>query len=80
MYQAFHAFFQLAERTVGDVDHGRFMHTADGVFGLDVLPWGSILLLQAQCDLFLVLVDRENLDFNFLIDLKDFAGVIDAAP
>ena len=40
----------------------------------------GVLLLEAQGDLLLVLVDLEDLDLDLLIDLEHLAGVVDAAP
>ena len=79
--EAFDAFLKLAERAVGhDVDDFGFVDGADGVFLLDIFPRAGVVLLEAEGDLFLFLVDREDFDFEFLIDLEHVAGMIDAAP
>src|SRR5262249_3398847 len=52
----------------------------DGVAVVDRIPRIFLGLLETQGDLFLVLVDVENLDFHFLIDLEQLAGVADAVP
>src|SRR4029079_14247343 len=81
VHQALDAFLELAERAVGhDVDDGRLVGRADGVLGLDVLPGAGVLLLEAQGDLFLVLVDLQDLDLDLLVDLEHLAGVVYAAP
>ena len=81
VHQPLDAFLQLAERAVGhDVDHLGIVNAADGISLLDIFPRAGFLLLEAQGDLFLFLVDGEDFDFDFLIDLEHFAGVIDSAP
>ena len=51
-----------------------------GYLRLDVLPRAGVLLLEAQGDLLLVLVDRQDLDLDLLVDLEHVAGVVDAGP
>ena len=81
VHQAFDAFFQLDERAVRhDVDDLGLVNAADRILALDVLPGRCLLLLQAQRDLFLFLVDRQNLHFDFLVDLEHFTWMIDPAP
>src|SRR6185312_9599646 len=79
--QAFDAFLELAERAVRhDVDDAGLVDRADRILLLDVLPGAGFLLLEAQGDLFLVLVYGEDLDLDLLVDLEHVAGVVDAAP
>ncbi|MGC4033199.1 MAG: hypothetical protein QM754_15985 [Tepidisphaeraceae bacterium] len=79
--EAFNAGFEFAERAVRhDVDDFGVVNGADVVAFFDVFPRRSFFLLQAEGDLFLVLVDLEHLHFDFLIDLQEFARVVDAAP
>src|SRR5690606_37316817 len=81
MHQALDPFFELAERAVAhDVDHFGLVDRANGVLDLDVLPGAGFLLLQAQGDLFLVLVDRQDANLDLLVDLEHVARVVDPAP
>src|SRR5262249_25228635 len=44
------------------------------------LPRAGGLVLQAQGDLFLLLVHGEDVDFELLVDVHDLLGIGDAAP
>src|SRR3954469_7967054 len=81
VHQPFDAVFELYERTVAHhVDHGALHHGADRVLRDDLVPWARALLLQAQGDLFLLVVDVQDHDFDLVVDLHHLGGVIDAAP
>src|SRR5688500_9027885 len=81
VHQPLDAFLELHEGAVGhDVDDLALVDGSDGVLGLDVLPGAGVLLLEAQGDLFLVLVDLEDLDLDLRVDLEHLAGVVDPAP
>ena len=51
-----------------------------GNLGGHGLPGAGRLLLQAQGDLFLLVVDVQDLDFDFLVDGDHLGGMADAAP
>ncbi len=79
--EAFDAFFELHERTIGhDVRDGALDAGADGVLLFSVLPRRSLFLLQTMSDLLFFLIDVEDDHFDFLIELDHVAGVVDAAP
>ena len=79
--EAFDAFLELDERAVGNeigdlaLDVG-----ANGEALLDLVPRILLGLLEAEGDALLLLVDIEDLDFEFLADLEQLAGVAEAAP
>ena len=56
------------------------MRRADGVLLLDVFPGAGRLLLQAQGDLFLLVVDVQDLHLDFLVDRDHLGGMVDASP
>ena len=56
------------------------MLLADGVLFFDVFPGAGDLLLQAQGDLFLLVVDVQDLHFDLLVDGHHLRGMVDAAP
>jgi hypothetical protein len=47
---------------------------------LDLLPGAGLLLLEAEGDLLLVVVDVEDLDLDLLVDADHLRGVVDPAP
>ena len=79
--QALDALLELDEGAVAhDVDDLARDAGADRVLVGDVLPRAGDLLLEAQGDLLLVLVDVEDHDLDLLVDLDHVAGVVDPAP
>ena len=79
--QALDALFELHEGAVAHhVDHGAADLLAHGILLFDVFPGAGDLLLQAQGDLLLLVVDVQDLHFDFLVDGHHFRGVVDAAP
>ena len=79
--QAFDAGFEFHERAVGhEVDDLAFDLRADGILGFDVVPRIGHLLLEAEADAFLLLVDVEHHDVDVLADLEHFGRMADAAP
>jgi len=79
--KSFNAGLQLDEGAVGhQVDHLALDLLSRGELGLDVAPRIGQLLLEAEADAFLFLVDVEDDDVQFLADLEHVAGVGDAAP
>src|SRR5882672_2088025 len=79
--KAFDARLQFHKRAVRhEVDDLALDLLADGEFGFDVIPRIGQLLLEAEADAFLFLVDVEYHNVNVLADLEDFARVPDAAP
>src|SRR5262249_7378631 len=63
-----------------DVHDLALMAAADRILGLDALPGARRLVLERQCDLFLLLVDLEDVDLEFLVDLHHLVRVGDAGP
>src|SRR5262249_3928935 len=63
-----------------DVDDLAGVPAADRVAGLDVGPRAGRLVLEAQGDLFLVLIYRQDVHLQLLVDVDFFVGVVDAAP
>ena len=51
-----------------------------GYFVGDVLPRAGRLLLEAQGDLFLLVVDVQDHHFDLLVDLDHLGRMVDAAP
>ena len=81
VYQALDALLQLDEGPVTHhVDHLALDLPADGVVGGHVLPRAGRLLLQAQGDLLLLVIDVQDLDLDFLVDGHHLGGMVDAAP
>ena len=79
--QALDAFFELDEGPVAHhVDHGALDAAADGILLAHLFPGAGRLLLQAQGDLFLLVIDVQDLHLDLLVDLHDVGGVVDAAP
>src|SRR6266568_59208 len=79
--EAFHARFEFDERAVRhEIDDLAFDPRADGIFGFDVLPRIGQLLLEPKADAFLLPVDVEHDDVEFLSHLEDFGGMTDTAP
>ena len=71
VHQALDAFLELDEGAVAHhVDHRALDDRADGIFRLDFFPRAGRLLLQAQGDLFLLVVDVQDLDFDLLVDVR----------
>ena len=72
--QALDALFELDEGAVAhDVDDLARDPGADRVLLLDVLPRAGRLLLQAERDLFAVLVDVQDHDLDLVVDLEHVA-------
>ena len=81
VHQTFDAVFELHERAVAHhVDHGALHRRADRVLVRHLVPRAGALLLQAQGDLLLLVVDVENHHLDLVVDLHHFRRVIDAAP
>ena len=79
--QAFDAGFELHKRAVRhEADDLALDLRADGIFRFDVVPRIGQLLLEAEADAFLFLVDVEHDHVNFLADLEHFRRMADAAP
>ena len=79
--QALDARLQLDEGAVAhDVDDLAGVPAADRVLVVDVGPRAGRLLLEAQGDLFLLLVHREDVDLELLVDLDHLVRVGDPAP
>ena len=53
---------------------------AHGILGFDVVPRIGHLLLEAEADAFLFLVHVQHDHVEFLADLEDFGGMVQAAP
>ena len=56
------------------------MLCTDRVLFVDVFPRTRCLLLQAQCNFFLLTVDVEDHDFHIVIDLHHLGRMINASP
>src|SRR5262249_18338447 len=81
MDEPFDAWFQLHEGAVGhDVDHFALVAAGDRVLALHTLPGARRLVLQRQGDLFLLAIDRQDVNLQLLVDLDDVVRVGDAAP
>ena len=79
--QALDALLELDEGAVAhDVDDLAGDAGADRVLLLDVFPRAGGLLLEAQRDLFAVLVDVQDHDLDLVVDLEHVAGMVDPAP
>ena len=79
--QALDPLFELDERPVGHhVDHRALDARADGIFVFDRFPRAGRALLEAQGDLLLLVVDVQDLDFDFLVDRDQFGRMVDASP
>src|SRR5581483_7116349 len=79
--QALDAGLQLDEGAVAhDVDDFAGVPAADGVPPLDLLPRAGRLLLQAQGDLLPVLIHRDDVDLELLINVHHLVRVGNAAP
>ena len=77
----FDPLFELHEGAVAHhVDHRAANLLADGELVFHVFPGAGRLLLQAQGDLFLLVVDVQDLHFDFLVDGDHLRGMVDAAP
>ncbi len=73
--------FQLDKCPVGhDVHDLARVLAAHRILGLDVLPRAGRLVLERKRDLFLLFVDVEDVDLEFLIDLDHVARVLHAVP
>ncbi len=56
------------------------MREPTGYFSLDAFPRAGRALLQAQGDLLLLVVDVQDLHFDFLVDRHHFGRMIDPSP
>jgi hypothetical protein len=63
-----------------EVDDLAFDLGADWILGFDRVPGVGHLLLQAEADAFLFLVDVEDNYVDVLANLEDFGRMTDAAP
>ena len=79
--EAFQPFFELDERTIaGDVDNRALDAFAHGVFAGDVVPGAFGFLLETERDFFFFVVDRQDHDFDLVVDLHQLGRVVDPAP
>ena len=79
--QAFDAGLEFHERAVGhEVDDLALDLGADGILRFDVVPRIGQLLLEAEADALLLVVDVEDDDVEVLADLEHFGRMADAAP
>ena len=77
--EAFNARIQFNECTV--IGNGYDLTLDDSAFGItfgDILPRMGLKLLHAEGDTFLLVVEVENHDFDFLTKLEHFGRVVDA--
>ena len=56
------------------------MRLPTGYFLFHLFPRAGRVLLQAQGDLLLLVVDVQDLHLDFLVDRDHFRGMVDAAP
>src|SRR5207249_5593476 len=81
VHQTFDSGFEFDERAVGDeVDDLAFDPRADRIFGFDIVPGIGQFLLETEADSFLLAIDVEHDDVDFLADFEDFRRMTDAAP
>ena len=81
MNESFDAFLKLDKRAVGqDVDDDAVNAGTDRVLLFDARPRRRSHLLETERNLLFLIVDAENDDVEFLIDLDDFARIVDASP
>src|SRR5262245_52726376 len=81
VYQALDAGFELDEGAiVHDVDDFALLPRAHRIPGFDLVPWIDAKLLETQGDFFLVTVDAEHLDFDFVVDLEHFGRMSHPVP
>src|SRR5262249_20620090 len=79
--EAFDARLEFDEGAVAHhVDHFAGVLGADRVLLLDLFPRAGLLVLEAEGDLFLLLVHGEDIDLQLLIDLDDLVRIGDATP
>ena len=81
MHQSLHARLQFDKRAVRhQIDDLAFDLRADLVFGVDIFPRIGQLLLEAQADAFLFLVDVEHHHVDVLPNFQNFRRMPDAPP
>ena len=81
VHETLHARFQLDKRAVrDDVDHLALDPRLDGILLLDVLPRARGELLEAEGDLFGLLVHLQDHDLDLVFDGNQLGRVADAAP
>src|SRR5581483_4818712 len=81
VHQAFQAELELDEGAVAhDVDDLAGVAAADGVLVGYVRPRAGGLLLEAQGDLFLLLVHGDDVDLELLVDVDLLVRVVDPTP
>ena len=81
MNETFHAFFDFNESTIGhDVHDAAGNVCTDRIFCIDFFPRIAGFLFETERNAFLVIVDIEDHDFDFLTDIEEFAGIEDAGP
>ena len=79
--QAFDPVLQLDERAVvGQADHFTFDFFTHGIPLFDVFPGVGLELLETQGDTGFLLVEIEDHDVDFLIEIHHLAGVAHPAP
>ena len=79
--QSFDPFLELHERTVAHhIDDAAGDPRSDGILLLDLLPRTGRFLLQSQGDLFLLVIDMQDLDFDLLIDRDHLRRMRDPSP
>ena len=81
VHQAFDALFDFDERAVvGQVGHLAEQAGALRVAACQAIPWIIAHLLDAQRDAVLLLVELEDLGFDFVAHGQHFGRMLDAAP
>ena len=79
--ETFDAFFKLDKRAVRhNVDDRAVNARSNGILLFDVSPRRFGQLLEAEGDLFLLMIDVQDDDLDLLIDRDDFARIGDATP
>ena len=81
MDQALYARSDLYERAVIGHNHYAAFHLVTHLqVGVQRIPRMSRKLLQTQCDTFFRIVEVENHDIEFLVELNDLFGMVHTAP
>ena len=81
VHEAFDTGFEFDEGTVRhEIDDLAFDFFADGILRFDAFPRIGELLLEAEADAFLVLVDIENDNVDFLANLEQLGRMSNTTP
>ena len=73
MNQAFNAFFKSDEDAVVHyIDDNALDFHADRITCFDIFPRACVLLLEAERNFFVILINADNNAFDFLVDMNDF--------